>query len=67
MTQHEVNTFSNAYLLGNEAAQAKPDSMGLYQMAEAAGFKRDSLAWDAYVAGGCAFLFNGHTFETKAA
>jgi hypothetical protein len=28
MTQHEVNTFSNAYLLGNEAAQAKPDSMG---------------------------------------
>ena len=63
----EINmeAFTNAYLAGNEAAQATPNA-GLYQMASAAGYVRGSLEWDAYVAGGAAFIFNGHTFETKA-
>ena len=67
MTQEQVNKFANAYLAGNEAAQTKPSDMGMYQLATAAGYVRDSIEWDAYIAGGCAFLFNGHTFETKAA
>lgn len=67
MTNNEITAFANAYLSGNEAAQSKPDNMGLYQMADAAGYERDSLEWDAYVSGGAAFIFNGHSFETKAA
>jgi len=64
----EINmeAFTNAYLAGNEAAQTGHEC-GLYQMADAAGYVRGSLEWDAYVAGGAAFIFNGHTFETKSA
>lgn len=65
MTEFNVETYTNAYLQGNEAAQSNPAG-GLYQMANAAGYMRDSLYWNAFVAGGAAFLFNGHVFETRA-
>ena len=65
--QFDTAAFANAYLAGNEAAQAMPDDMGLFQMADAAGYDRDTPAWQAYVSGGAAFIFNGHTFKTKAA
>jgi hypothetical protein len=65
MTEFNVAAYTNAYLQGNEAAQSNPVG-GLYQMATAAGYVRDSLFWDAFVAGGAAFLFNGHVFETRA-
>lgn len=65
-TEINMEAFTNAYLAGNEAAQMGREC-GLYKMADAAGYTRGSLEWDAYVAGGAAFIFNGHTFKTKAA
>jgi hypothetical protein len=62
---NRIEAFANAYLAGNEAAQVAPAS-GLYALATDAGYQRGTLEWEAFVAGGAAFLFNGHTFKTKA-
>lgn len=58
-------TFTKFYLLGNEDAQASADD-GLYQLADKRAVPRNTLEFDAYVAGGAAFRFNGHTFNTKS-
>lgn len=60
-----VQTFAKAYLAGNEAAQM-PEADGAYQIADALGYERGTVEWEAAVGGAAAYLLNGHTFKTAA-
>lgn len=61
----DIQAFAAAYVLGNEDAQAFPEE-GLFQLADARGYARDTDAFHAHVSGGAAFRFRGHTFATKS-
>lgn len=58
-------TIVKFYLLGNEDAKAFADK-GIYQLADKRGISRDTAEWNAFVAGGAAYRFNGHTFKTSS-
>ncbi len=60
-----ATTIVKFYLLGNEDAQAFTQE-GIFQLAEKRGIYRDSIEWNAFVDGGAAYRFNGHTFATAS-
>jgi hypothetical protein len=70
MTAFDTLSFAKAYLTGNEEAQkydpTKPDFKGAMQIADALGYARNSMEWDAVVGGAAAFYINGHRFQVRA-
>lgn len=65
-TEFNTEAFANAYVAGNKIAQTQdttsPEFKGAYQIATELGYDRDTMEWDAAVAGAAAFYFNGHKF-----
>lgn len=65
-TEFSVEAFATAYVAANKAAQkydpTKPDFRSAYEIAKDLGYARDTLEWDAAVAGSAAFYINGHRF-----
>ena len=64
----DTQAFVAAYMAGNQAAKDSGGNMGLFQLADAAGYERESMAWRAFVGGGAAYVFKGHDMsELQAA
>lgn len=66
-TELDIESFATAYVAGNKNAQSYQyttafEWKGAYQIADDLGYDRDSIEWDAAVAGASAFFFNAHRF-----
>lgn len=59
-TEFDIEAFATAYFAGNKMAQYEDtvdyDFKGAYQIADELGYSRESIEWDAAVAGAAAFL-----------
>ena len=64
--EFETTAYVAAYVAGNQAAKNMPEGMGLFQMADAAGYERESIEWHGYVDGGAALIFKNQDLSQLA-